>query len=51
MGSGHPGKSLVAIHVGFLRTSGTDPPRDAIGPGGPIASRRRFADTALCEIR
>ena len=34
-----PGKSQVAI--GFLRNSGTDPSREAIGPRGPIASRRR----------
>ena len=33
------GKSQVAI--GFLRNSGMDPPQEAIGPEGPIASRGR----------
>ena len=32
-----PEKSQVAI--GFLRNTDTDPPREAIGPLGPIASR------------
>ena len=40
-----PGKSQVAI-ICFLRTTGMDPPQEAIGkqlgPLGPIASRRRF---------
>ena len=35
-----PGKSQVAI--GFLRNTDMDPPREAIGSLGPIASRGRF---------
>ena len=33
----HPGKSQVAID--FLRVTGTDPPREALKPSGPVASR------------
>ena len=39
-GPSPPGKSQVAID--FLRKNDKDPPRDAIGPIGPIASRGRF---------
>ena len=39
-GPNPPVKSQVAI--GFLRNSGTDPPREAIGPLGPSASRGGF---------
>ena len=35
-GSHPPGKSQVAI--GFVRNTDTDPPQEAIGPLGPIAS-------------
>ena len=38
--SGSPGKSQVAI--GFLRNTGMDLTREAIGPEGPIASRGRI---------
>ena len=38
-----PGKSQVVI--GFLRNTGTDPHREAIGPFS------RAAHTAFCEIR
>ena len=42
-----PGKSKVT--VGFLRNTGTDPPREAIGPIGPNSFSMEVS-TALCEI-
>ena len=46
--SGPPGKSQVAIS--FLKSTGTDPPREAIGPKGPIASGGRFVLPSLKNV-
>ena len=42
-----PGKSQVAI--GFLGTTGTDSPQEAIGPHGSNCFSKEVR-TALCEI-